>query len=63
MAAPPPPNITNQWASMKSEMFMTISVGVGSSAPKFLNRSLNTGITKIMMTAVTTIATTTIEIG
>jgi hypothetical protein len=38
-------------------------VGAGRSAPKLLKRSLNVGITKIMITAVITKATTMIETG
>jgi hypothetical protein len=42
---------------------MTISVGAGKSAPNELNTDLNAGITKIMMIATTTKATTTTEAG
>ena len=51
-------HLTNQ-----SEIAITHSVGVGRSAPKPLNRSLKTGITKIMITAVTMKATTMIAHG
>ena len=44
-------------------MAMTKSVGPGRSAPKELNTSLNEGITKIMITATTTKATITTEMG
>ena len=44
-------------------MAITSSVGAGKSAPKDENTSLNAGITKIMITATTTKATTTTEIG
>ena len=44
-------------------MAITTSVGAGRSAPKLVNTSLNAGITKIMMTAVMTKATTMMEIG
>ena len=44
-------------------MAITNSVGAGRSAPKDLNTSLKAGITKIMMTAVTTKATTSTAIG
>ena len=44
-------------------MFITICVGAGRSAPKPLNRSLKVGITKIMITAVITSATTMIDTG
>ena len=53
----------HQLPTNQSEIAITTSVGPGRSAPKPLNRSLKTGITKIMMTAVTTSATTMIEIG
>jgi hypothetical protein len=39
-------------------MAMTIKVGAGRSAPKLLNTSLKAGMTKIMMMAVMTKATT-----
>ena len=42
---------------------ITNRVGAGRSAPNELNTSLNAGITKIMITATTTKATTTTEIG
>ena len=58
-----PGNSHHQLPMNQSEIAITTSVGPGSSAPNPLNRSLNTGITKIMMTAVTTMATTMIEIG
>ena len=58
-----PGNTHHQLPMNQSEIAITTSVGPGSSAPKPLNRSLNTGITKIMMTEVTTMATTMIEIG
>ncbi|MNY50590.1 hypothetical protein D3C86_1861050 [compost metagenome] len=44
-------------------MAITNSVGAGRSAPKEVNTSLNEGITKIMMIATTTKATTTTEVG
>src|SRR6185295_2434393 len=52
-----------QFATVQSEMPMMMSVGVGRSAPKLENTLLNAGITKIMITAVITIATTTIDTG
>ncbi|MNN53750.1 hypothetical protein D3C81_1685250 [compost metagenome] len=52
-----------QFATMKSDMAMTISVGAGRSAPKLLNTSLKAGTTQIMMTAVTMKATARIETG
>ena len=52
-----------QLATVQSEMAMTTSVGVGRSAPKLENTLLNAGITKIMITAVITIATTMIDTG
>ena len=52
-----------QLATNQSEMFITICVGAGRSAPKLLNRSLKVGITKIMITAVMTSATTMIDTG
>ena len=42
---------------------ITISVGAGRSAPKLVNTSLNAGMTKIMITEMTMIATTITEIG
>ena len=47
-----------QYSTKKSEIAITISVGAGRSAPKLVNTCLNAGITKIMMTAVMTNATT-----
>ncbi len=44
-------------------MPITISVGVGRSAPKLVNTSLKAGITLIMITATTMKATTSTEIG
>ncbi len=44
-------------------MAITISVGAGRSAPKFLNTSLNAGMTKIMITAVMMNATAMMAIG
>ncbi len=44
-------------------MAITTRVGPGRSAPKLLNKSLNAGMTKIMMTAVMTNATTMMETG
>ena len=41
------------YATKKSEIAMTTSVGPGKSAPKLENTLLNAGITKIMITAVT----------
>ena len=50
-------------ATVQSEMAMTSSVGAGRSAPKLENTLLNAGMTKIMITAVITTATTMIETG
>ena len=50
-------------ATTQSEIAITISVGAGRSAPKFVNTFLNDGITNTMMIHVTTIATTITEIG
>ncbi len=62
-----PPMITGkmmyQLPTNQSEIPITISVGAGRSAPKFLNTSLNAGITKIMITAVMMNATAMIAIG
>ncbi|MCY1558527.1 hypothetical protein D9M68_954700 [compost metagenome] len=44
-------------------MAITNSVGAGRSAPNELNTCLKAGITKIMMMATTTNATTTTEVG
>ena len=52
-----------QYSTKKSEIAITTSVGPGRSAPKFANTCLNAGITKIMITAVITNATTMIAIG
>src|SRR5712671_5346808 len=52
-----------QYLTKASEIPMTNKVGAGRSAPKFVNTSLNAGITKIMMTAVMMNATTMIAIG
>ena len=62
---PPPamPKMRYQYATKNSEIASTISVGAGRSAPKFANTVLNAGITKIMMTAVITNATTMIATG
>src|SRR6185436_15586404 len=56
-------NTMYQLATVQSEMPMMTSVGVGRSAPKLANTLLNAGITKIMITAVITIATTMIDTG
>ena len=58
-----PPKMAYQYSTKKSDIAMTISVGPGRSAPKLANTCLNAGITKIMMTAVMTNATTMIAIG
>ena len=47
----------------KSDIAMTISVGVGSSAPKFENTSLKAGITNSMITTTTIAATPSTAIG
>ncbi len=52
-----------QLATNQSEIDITISVGVGRSAPKLENTLLKAGITNIMITAVMTTATTMIETG
>ena len=46
-----------------SDIAITTKVGPGKSAPKLLNRSLNAGITKIIIIAVMPKATTRIEMG
>src|SRR6185437_7402524 len=56
-------NIAHHHATKKSEMSMTTCVSHGRLAPKLENTLLNAGITKIMITHVTTIATTMTEIG
>jgi hypothetical protein len=48
---------------MKSDIAMTIRVGAGRSAPKLGTHLLNDGMTKIMITAVMTIATTMTATG
>ena len=61
---PTMPGISHHQLPMnQSDIAITKRVGPGRSAPKLLNRSLKTGITKIMMTAVTTNATTSTAIG
>ena len=50
-------------ATKNSDIPITKSVGAGKSAPKDLKTSLNAGITKIMMTASTTNATTSTATG
>ena len=57
------PNIAHQYATKKSDMAITTSVGAGRSAPKLLKTSLNAGMTKIMITAVMMKATTITAIG
>jgi NAD/NADP transhydrogenase alpha subunit len=62
---PPPmtPKIAHHHWTKKSEIAITTRVGPGRSAPKLLNKSLNAGITKTMITAVMTNATTIMETG
>ncbi len=55
--------ISHQYETKKSEIAITISVGAGRLAPKLVNTCLNAGITQIMITQITTIATTMTEIG
>ena len=50
-----------QYCDEESDIAITNSVGAGRSAPKLVNTCLNAGITKIMMTAVMTKATTMID--
>ena len=57
------PKMAHHHSTKKSEIAITRSVGAGRSAPKLLNTSLKAGITKIMITAVMTKATTMTEIG
>ena len=47
--APTAISIAHNQAATKSDILTTISVNAGRSAPKLLNRSLNCGMTKIMM--------------
>ncbi|OIQ67052.1 hypothetical protein GALL_513750 [mine drainage metagenome] len=58
-----PPKISHHHLTKISLMAITIKVGPGKSAPKLENTSLNAGTTKIMITAVTTKATMSTEIG
>ena len=58
-----PPKISHQYETKNSLMAITKSVGAGKSAPNDENTLLNAGITKIMITATTTKATTTTEMG
>ena len=60
---PIPPNINHQYWTKNSLMAITNRVGAGRSAPNELNTSLNAGITKIMITATTTNATTITDAG
>ena len=62
---PPPilPKISHQYLTKISLTAMMNKVGAGRSAPNELNTCLNAGITKIMMTATTTKATTSTEMG
>ena len=62
---PPPrmPKIRYQYLTKNFDIAITTSVGAGRSAPNDLKTSLNAGITKIMMTASTTNATTSTAIG
>ena len=55
--------ISHHHVTKKSEIPITISVGVGRSAPKLVNTCLNAGMTQTMMTQTTMIATTMTEIG
>ena len=55
--------ISHQYATKKSEIAMTISVGVGRFAPKLVNTCLKAGMTQIMITQTTTVATTITDIG
>ena len=63
MPPPSPPKINHQYWVKNSLRLMTNSVGPGSSAPKEVNTCLNEGITKIMITATTTNATTITATG
>ena len=63
MEAPTTMTISHHHVTKKSEMVITISVGVGRSAPKLVNTCLNAGITQTMMIQTTTMATTMTEIG
>src|SRR6185369_18062298 len=63
IAPPRAGNRMYQFATVQSEIPMMTSVGVGRSAPKLENTLLNAGITKIMITAVMTTATTMIDTG
>ena len=55
--------MAHQYLTKNSDIAMTTSVGVGRSAPNEVNTSLNAGITKIMITASTTNATTITATG
>ncbi|MNC94247.1 hypothetical protein D3C83_110560 [compost metagenome] len=57
------PNMAYQYSTKNSEIAMTISVGVGRSAPKLENTCLNAGITNSMITAVMMKATMMIATG
>ncbi len=58
-----PNSSTYQYLTKKSDIAITIRVGVGRSAPKLENTCLNAGITKIMIITVTRIATRMIAVG
>ena len=57
------PKISHQYETKTFDIAMTTSVGAGRSAPNDLNTSSKAGITKIMMTASTTNATTSTATG
>ena len=58
-----PRKAAHQYSRMKSEIAITSRVKAGRSAPKLENSSLNWGMTNIMMTTVTMMATTMTAAG
>ena len=58
-----PINMIYQYFTKNSLMAITKSVGAGKSAPKFSKTLLNAGMTKIMIKATTTNATTITATG
>ncbi len=63
MPKPMPPKIRYHHLTKNSDIAITTSVGAGRLAPKDENTSLKAGITKIMMMATTTKATTMTATG
>ncbi len=58
-----PPIINHHQRRRKFDNMIVIFVGIGSSAPRPVNRSAKTGITKVRMTQTTTQAMTMTATG